>query len=186
MLQRKSNYSQKASNICFGKTTKGLSLLPSHDPLDLWHQIKRRDTLSFTAAETWHQGYRISLSRSTTPMACPTGHVLYQIYLKLSDSQLLKERKPSEDMVWMCEDWCLSVMPSWTTRQRCMGIAWWCQPHRMGHGQHLTLEWIWIDWWFPLYCDAIRLNNPIHSSFFMKLYIHIGCTFLVIIQVIQM
>ena len=24
-------------------------------------------------------------------------------------------------------------------------IAWCCQPHRMGHGQHLNLRWIWMD-----------------------------------------
>ena len=24
-------------------------------------------------------------------------------------------------------------------------IAWCCQPHRMRHGQHFNLKWIWID-----------------------------------------
>ena len=24
-------------------------------------------------------------------------------------------------------------------------IAWCCQPHWMGHGQHLNLKWIWLD-----------------------------------------
>ena len=26
-------------------------------------------------------------------------------------------------------------------------IAWCCQPHRMGHGQHLNLKWVWMDGW---------------------------------------
>ena len=24
-------------------------------------------------------------------------------------------------------------------------LAWCCQPHRMGHGQHLNLKWIWMN-----------------------------------------
>ena len=26
-------------------------------------------------------------------------------------------------------------------------IAWCCQPHRMAHGQHLNLNWIWMGGW---------------------------------------
>ena len=26
-------------------------------------------------------------------------------------------------------------------------IAWCCQPHWMGHGQHLNLKWVWMDGW---------------------------------------
>ena len=24
-------------------------------------------------------------------------------------------------------------------------IAWYCKPHRMGHGPHINLKWIWLD-----------------------------------------
>ena len=29
-------------------------------------------------------------------------------------------------------------------------IAWCCQPHRMGHGQHLDLKWIRMDGGKPI------------------------------------
>ena len=50
------------------------------------------------------------------------GHVLYQIYYKLPNYWHWKERRASEDMAWMCEEWCQWVWSSWRwpSRQRCM------------------------------------------------------------------
>ena len=47
----------------------------------------RRNTISFTTTETWRWEHHISPSLSATQMAwpCTTGHVLSQIYHKLSD-----------------------------------------------------------------------------------------------------
>ena len=42
-----------------------------HDPLDLWHQRHRWNTLSFTTTETWHQGHDIGPPLSATQMVWP-------------------------------------------------------------------------------------------------------------------
>ena len=68
---------------------------------------KRRNTLSFTTTETEHQEHYIGSSLSATQMIRPCmGHVLYQIYHKLSNSRHQRERKGSENIVWICADWC--------------------------------------------------------------------------------
>ena len=36
-------------------------------------------------------------------------------------------------------------------------IAWCCQPHRMGHGQHLNLKWISVDWWKVCWNSSLTL-----------------------------
>ena len=88
----------------------------------------RRNTLRFTATERWCRLDCIGPLLSATQMVrpCTTGHVLYEIYHRLSISRHCKEWKAFEDIVWICEDWCLYVWPSWRwpTRQRCMGN--WC------------------------------------------------------------
>ena len=33
-------------------------------------------------------------------------------------------------------------------------MAWCCQPHRVGHGQHINLKWIWIDGWMDGWMDT--------------------------------
>ena len=40
-------------------------------------------------------------------------------------------------------------------------IAWSCQPHRMGHGQHLNLKWIWKDGWMDNHQDMT--NNVVQD-----------------------
>ena len=54
---------------------------PLHDPLDLWHQRPRRNTLGFTTQETWHWEYYGSLSKSATRVVwiCTACHILLDI-----------------------------------------------------------------------------------------------------------
>ena len=66
------------------------------DPLDLWHQRQRWNTLSFTTTKTWHHGYHIGSSLWTTQMVwpCTTGHVLYQIFQIFPNPGTKKKRRP--------------------------------------------------------------------------------------------
>ena len=41
---------------------------PLHDPLDLWHQRLRRNTLGFATSEIWHWGYYSSPSQPASQM----------------------------------------------------------------------------------------------------------------------
>ena len=59
--------------------------------------------LTFTTTETWHQGYHIGHSLSTPHVvwSCTTGHVLYQIYHKLSDPSIKRKVRPWKT----CSEW---------------------------------------------------------------------------------
>ena len=41
-------------------------------------------------------------------------------------------------------------------REPIFDIAWCCQPHGMGHGQHLNLKWIWMNVWMNIHSLLIQ------------------------------
>ena len=56
-----------------------------------------------------------------------------------------------------------------------LDLAWCCQPHRMAHGQHLNLKWIWMDGfctgmpWELLYADDLELITDTKEECISKL-----------------
>ena len=126
---------------------------PCHDLLDLWHQRQRRNTLNFTNTETWHQAHHISPLLSATQMVwpCTMCHLLYQIYHKLHITGTEKKEGPGRHVLNVGRLMSISVAVLTLTHftemhgEPVFDIAWYCKPHRMGHGQHINLKWIWLD-----------------------------------------
>ena len=56
----------------------------------------------------YYRNLASSILHSASQMVwpCTMGHIVYQIYRKLSTSGHWKDRKASEDMTWIYEDWC--------------------------------------------------------------------------------
>ena len=122
------------------------------------NQRSSRNTPSFITIQTFHWGYYGITSESAAPMVwtCTACHVLYQTCHKgtLEGYGGTRGRgRPRKSWpecaktdVSNCS-WLPLTHKTAMHEEPVFDIAWCCQPHRMAHGQHPNLKWIWVDGW---------------------------------------
>ena len=99
------------------------------------------------ALRTLHRSFAVGDSNGMA-----TGHILYQIYTNFPLPGTRKKGRPCKTWSecvktyvhkWLA--WLASTCKTEMLGELVFDIAWCCQPHWMGHGEHLNLKWIWMD-----------------------------------------